>query len=430
MPSTLNRVITLPLVCLIALGLALATPSTARAAVIVVDTFQDQNGGDTSHCSLREAVISVNTNKAFGGCPKPSGAGDIIVLSEGTYTVSITGQDGTGTDATKGDIDILKGVYIMGAGPGRTVIKAASGLNDRIFHVKSASLVSISNLTIDGGNVTSYSLGNRLGGGIFNDVNSQLSLQYVTVSNNTAEVTNGSGGRVANFGTLYINGSTFAGNKADVGGAIYNLGLIDIVTSVFTGNRAITQGGGIDHRPNQLAVHVMTVTNSTFYGNNSANGAALASAGKTTLRNVTVGDNTGTAIYLHLSAELTVQNTLIVNGAGNNCAYADAAARVNTKGYNLENRNQCRLGASTDKRDLSSKIFDGDGKPADNGGPTATIALYTGGPNPAVNVIPLLACPGTDQRMLGRGGPACDIGAYEDGAIPLPHYVHLPAINR
>jgi hypothetical protein len=58
---------------------------------------------------------------------------------------------------------------------------------------------------------------------------------------------------------------------------------------------------------------------------------------------------------------------------------------------------------------------------ADNGGPTQTIALLNG--SAAIDAGPQLAggtCPATDQRGMPRPqGAACDIGAFEAGAIAI-----------
>jgi hypothetical protein len=63
---------------------------------------------------------------------------------------------------------------------------------------------------------------------------------------------------------------------------------------------------------------------------------------------------------------------------------------------------------------------------ADNGGLTPTIALLEG--SPAIDAIPVPDCTDqqgnkitTDQRGFGRpAGPACDIGAFEFGAVAGP----------
>jgi hypothetical protein len=52
--------------------------------------------------------------------------------------------------------------------------------------------------------------------------------------------------------------------------------------------------------------------------------------------------------------------------------------------------------------------------PADNGGPTDTIALLPG--SLAIDVVPAAVCPATDQRGFTRpdfGEAFCDVGAYE-----------------
>ena len=53
---------------------------------------------------------------------------------------------------------------------------------------------------------------------------------------------------------------------------------------------------------------------------------------------------------------------------------------------------------------------------ADNGGPTLTHGLLPG--SPAINAGDDADCPATDQRGAARPTAACDIGAYEFGALP------------
>jgi hypothetical protein len=49
---------------------------------------------------------------------------------------------------------------------------------------------------------------------------------------------------------------------------------------------------------------------------------------------------------------------------------------------------------------------------ANNGGPTQTLALLSGGP--AIDAGSDMACPPIDQRGISRPqGPHCDIGAFE-----------------
>lgn len=86
-----------------------------------------------------------------------------------------------------------------------------------------------------------------------------------------------------------------------------------------------------------------------------------------------------------------------------------ACSNVADQGHNI---------AFPDPSCPGARVVDpGLGPLADNGGPTATLALLAG--SPAVDAVPSTGagCPPTDQRGVARPqGAACDIGAYERAA--------------
>ena len=90
---------------------------------------------------------------------------------------------------------------------------------------------------------------------------------------------------------------------------------------------------------------------------------------------------------------------------------SDCHGVVGSNGFNLLGKTAvCTFGSTpTDKLGKIPKL----GTLANNGGPTATLALLTG--SPAINVIPSAACAvAKDQRGVHRPqGTRCDIGSYE-----------------
>src|SRR5262245_34500220 len=83
-----------------------ATP--AAAATITVTTTSDGAATD-GNCTLREAVLAANSDAARDACPAGSGA-DTIVLSAGTYNLTVTGAN---EDASlTGDLDITSNITL------------------------------------------------------------------------------------------------------------------------------------------------------------------------------------------------------------------------------------------------------------------------------------------------------------------------------
>ena len=119
-----------------ALALQAGFGQPAHAATITVNTTADEFGTGAG-CSLREAIQAANTDAAFGGCTAGSGA-DVITVPANTYTLTIGGV-GDNTNAI-GDLDILEGVTINGAGAGTTVIDASPF--DRVFHILAGTPVA------------------------------------------------------------------------------------------------------------------------------------------------------------------------------------------------------------------------------------------------------------------------------------------------
>ncbi|MCB9438431.1 MAG: hypothetical protein H6673_15755 [Anaerolineales bacterium] len=152
-----------------------------------------------------------------------------------------------------------------------------------------------------------------------------LTLNNLTLSNGEVDA---QGGAILNNGTLVINDSTLEGNFAgEHGGAIYNTGTLTIANTAFSDNHTnryagvgeITlpygYGGAIENSTGATA----TLNGSTFDGNGSDYGAAIANAGTLTIEASTFTGNlvssSGGAIYN--TGTLTSQsNTLDNNQAG------------------------------------------------------------------------------------------------------------------
>ncbi|MDO8615592.1 MAG: right-handed parallel beta-helix repeat-containing protein [Dehalococcoidia bacterium] len=387
----------------------------ADAAIISVTRFDDPapDGCATNGCSLREAIIAANA----------AAGADTISLPAGPYTLTVTG---TGDDlAATGDLDILADVTINGAGAATTIIQACDSSGgpctgiDRVFEIRGAFpqphyTVTLSNLTVSNGNVgagggairnsfSSLTLedvilsGNTAAwGGAIESIGgvADLTLNRVTVSNNSATGAAGGGGIYNNTGELMVTNSTFSGNTGRFGGAIYNAGgSPSIVNSTISGNRAHDGGGGL--RTNSDT----SIVNSTITGN-EADDDANGGNGGGVWREVTGGPPT-----------ITVKNSIIAGNTDSGGEAPDCAGTLDSQGYNLvQSTAGCTIvGVTTGDITGQDPLL---GARANNGGPTATHALLLG--SPAIDAGGNLGCPATDQRGVARPqGSACDIGAYE-----------------
>jgi len=100
---------------------------------------------------------------------------------------------------------------------------------------------------------------------------------------------NGMGGAILNEGTLTVSNSTFSGNDAYNGGAIFNEGgTLTVTNSTFSGNSAHLDGGG-GAISNDYGL--LTVSNSTFSGNQAYNGGAIDNYDTLTVTNSTLLGN-------------------------------------------------------------------------------------------------------------------------------------------
>ena len=156
----------------------LVAPLTATAAprvaqTITVNTTTDELIGNNGACSLREAIQVANagSNATYPECVV-AGVADgtyIINLPNGTYTLTMAGA-GEDNNAT-GDLDIEASVSIVGAGTDSTIVQAGTTADngiDRVFHVESGATVTVSNLTVQNGAVTTTGATDG-GGGILNE---------------------------------------------------------------------------------------------------------------------------------------------------------------------------------------------------------------------------------------------------------------------
>jgi hypothetical protein len=215
------------------------------------------------------------------------------------------------------------------------------------------------------------------GGAIYNSA--VLALTNCTLSANGA-----AGGGGGEAGYSIDPGNYRGGSGGDgYGGAIYNAATVTLGSCTIAGNSAGGGGGG---------------NGGSFTGSPGAGlggGVVQAASGSNNLRNNLIATNNATA------------------------SSPDAAGAFTSQGYNLIGKADGSSGFSNGvNHDLVGTIatpgnpmLDPNGL-ANNGGPTATVALLAG--SPAINAGTASGAPPRDQRGFARNGLP-DIGAFEFG---------------
>jgi CSLREA domain-containing protein len=235
-----------------AAAVVLLLPAAAGAALIQVDPPPiADNFTDDQLCSLREAVQAANDNvpiNSTNGNDCPAGDADpvtdLIALQPGTYT--LTGASGDNINASGDlDVDLSFGgpVEIAGAGSGATTIDPND--NDRAIQGVGSGTLTISDVRLDDGQVTS----SNVGGGVFGDGSlTQLIFDHARVSFNSSA--NNSGGGIYSLGPLTLISSQVDNNTAhaevstDGAAAIQAFAQLTMTDSTINNNTVTSPGNG------------------------------------------------------------------------------------------------------------------------------------------------------------------------------------------
>jgi uncharacterized repeat protein (TIGR01451 family)/CSLREA domain-containing protein len=325
-----------------------ASASVASAATITVTTGLDQYGtGAPGECSLREAIQSANQDSNFDQCVGVGPYGnDVIVFTPTVTLVQLTITTGltSNDDNSFLDLDIRDinppGALVIDGGPNSVTIQPGIlSWTDRIFDIPQVggqpSPVTLRNLTIQGGGPT---LSNETppigdpcfnsGGGVRNWSGGALTLENVTIQNNTMPA-NGGGVCQSGSGALTVLTSTIQNNVATIrnGGGIAYLGTgaLLVQSSTVLSNSAGTDGGGIYDQSSALTVQnsqvLSNTVNNAFSG---GTGGGVWTAGGTSPKQIvtsTVAFNRaggdGGGIWNQTSSGLQLFNsTVLSNTAG------------------------------------------------------------------------------------------------------------------
>jgi len=244
------------------MGAALGIPAAAQAADFTVTNLNDAGPG-----SLRQAALDAVANPGH----------DRVVFASG-----LSGE----IDLTSGEI-VVNDTDVVGPGPGQITVKQTAAL--RVFHATpvTGGSVSMSGLTVTGGNVTGK------GGGIF-VYNEDLNLTNMVVTGNKAST---KGGGVALYqGGANVKDTTVTGNQATAGSGMFFYGGLSmtntandgggwhVTNTVVSGNTTTTSRGGAIKF--YRAIHPLDVIDTTVSGNTGGRSGGGITFYKTAVTNI------------------------------------------------------------------------------------------------------------------------------------------------
>jgi len=298
------------------------------------------------------------------------------------------------------------------------------------------STAVLDGFTISGGNANG-GYPDNIGGGLYNNLGSPTLANLIFSGNS---VSFGGGGGMHNYGSSpTLTNVTFSGNSASLGygGGMYNVSSSPTLTNVtFSGNSATNGGGMYNYYSSHPTLTNVTfsgnsasggggifnyvsspaLTNVTFSGNIATNGGGMHNyGGNSTLTNVTFSVNSainGGGLYNNASSPTLINVILSNSTSGGDCFNDSSTLNANSKNNLIEDAsNACGLINGVNGNIIGSDpMLD---SLANNGGSTATFALWPG--SPAIDAGDDTSCPADDQRGATRPqGTHCDIGAYEN----------------
>jgi hypothetical protein len=366
---------------------ALLIAAPAQAATFTVNTTADTVGASgctAAVCTVRTAIAAAAGNG--------NTTDDLVVIPAGTYVLnSQLGSLTVPAAATR--------ITLTGAGANTTFIQPPPATAIRVLSVGSNAGVTLNDLTLRNGNVTSGTGGNLL----------VSSMASVTLSR--VRVTSGIAPR--------------GGGIATAGAAALTISRSLIDTNVASGTSNSDLGGGL-YVEGQTTATAVTIQDSTFTANRAQQGGGIGVVNNTgqnpILRGVTVARNTargnpGIAGIYSVNTTARIQGSILsentynfVTGSGTipvttNCALAGAAI---DDGGNLESAADCGLAGHQNTNPLLAAALDSSQPPV--------LAIPANSP-----AIDIAACAARteDQRGVPRPqGATCDAGAYELDPTP------------
>ncbi len=299
-----------------------ATPGWA--ANIVVDSSAD-SAQDGAPCTLREAIVSANTNPGAmtNGCMSgEAGATDTISFAEGVDTITLNGSE---LPALSDPVAITGPVTIDAAG------------NSRI--VTNQTTTTLTDLTLINGEVTGDGAS---GGAILNAAGGVLTVNGGAMNNNTSVRAGGAieeaSGAAAGTAAVTLNDVDFSGNNAGTGpgngGVLHVTGTADVAISggTFDNNTAV-EGGALWNNGGTMTIDDAVISNNVANGGDADAGDAdaqggggvfnqagtvIVSGGTRIAGNMAAGDvSSGGGVFTNEGTTLTVTDAQISGNSAN-----------------------------------------------------------------------------------------------------------------
>ncbi|WP_323774168.1 choice-of-anchor Q domain-containing protein [Alcanivorax sp.] len=411
----------------------------ALAVDIEVNSLVDQFPPITNDgkCTLREALENAG-GSGSPDCAYGGNSSDRILIPAGEIHLATT------LIIEGGSVELVgKGVRDLDpADDEETLTRIIGNGTERLFEVEPPNPssghpgVTFRYLTLEDGVATGSG---ETGSGAVITTGGSVIFDRVVITNNHADASAGVAYVRSNAGNeklVTFNRAYVYNNTAGVAGGVVSTTTqnndnvkIAMIDSTFQGNESVTKGGVLDANINAGSV---TVSNSTFVDNMSAQGAALDLTNivvGATIMNSTFMNNAGGGLGIDLGdapSEIQMANSIYFDSGA---ACTSGATVLHESHYNAfsgaacgattESNNQVSLGSA----DLDAAVNDEDGVADDYTPPFLSMsdpendailvdmgndeALVSGTGTP-------LRCRSVDLRGISRtSGGRCDLGAFE-----------------
>jgi autotransporter-associated beta strand protein len=393
-------------------------------ATLTVNTLGDSVGG--SQLSLRDAILAVDggsySGPATGQVTGTFGSNDTIVFQAG-----LTGT--LGLNNSRGPLVISQNVTVT-ANPAVNSITVTGNLQTGIFNVTSGAAATIAGLTISRGNDSA-----NVFGGVYVQAGSALTVTGCTLAGNQSD--GAGGGAILNAGTLTATNCTFNNNSGVAGGAIDNVSgaTATLINCTVSGNQATTAsgtGGGVANTGTLTLLNTLIAQNTTAGTSPDVVGAFTSAGhnlignavGATGLTNAVSGDQVGHAAPFtgDLALSLaTIENVSSTAGLVVGQAVTDAAGAlppgtvIAALGAHTITLSEPATSAQTGDT-FTAAVYANLSPLRDNGGGIQTMAPRPTSPaiDAGANSDPVLTVPAADPRGVSRPQAGrVDIGASE-----------------